>query len=90
MEIPALHQPTKTIAFAIRSVDRWVSLYAFCEPHRSAIGTVIAVGAVMEIPALHQPTRTQPNLQKTIALPIRSVDLNPTYKNYKDYENYSF
>ena len=39
-----------------RFQKRWVSLYAFCEPHRSAIGTVIAVGAVMEIPALHQPT----------------------------------
>ena len=35
-----------------RFQKRWVSLYAFCEPHRSAIGTVIAVGAVMEIPAL--------------------------------------
>ena len=39
-----------------RFQKRWVSLCAFCESHRSAIGTVIAVGAVMEIPALHQPT----------------------------------
>ena len=41
-----------------RFQKRWVSLCAFCESHRSAIGTVIAVGTVMEIPALHQPTRT--------------------------------
>ena len=39
-----------------RFQKRWVSLCAFCESHRSAIGTVIAVGTVMEIPALHQPT----------------------------------
>ena len=53
-----------------RFQKRWVSLCVFCESHRSAIGTVNAVGTVMEIPALHQPTRTT----KTIALPIRSLD----------------
>ena len=60
-----------------RFQKRWVSLCAFCESHRSAIGTVIAVGAVMEIPALHQPTKTT----KT------NISMK-TYKNYRS--RYSF
>ena len=47
----------KTIAFAIRSVDRWVTLYVFCQRRGLLIGTVIAVATSFGL-------IVQPNLQE--------------------------
>ena len=41
----------KTIAFAIRSVDRWVTLHVFKDSRRTEIGTKLDVGPHMELPA---------------------------------------
>ena len=41
----------KTIALPIRSVDRWVTLYEFCQGPRSMQGTVISVGTDLSLPA---------------------------------------
>ena len=80
----------KALGFALRILrttsfgDCWVSLCAFCESHRSAIGTVNAVGTVMEIPALHQPTedyrRLSPSLSAQLipTQPTRTVCLMPS------------
>ena len=41
----------KTIALPIRSVDRWVTLYEFCQWRRSAFRTVITVGTDLDLSA---------------------------------------
>ena len=57
----------------------WVTLCGFCQPHRSAMGTLIPVGPVFELSAqpnlqeLPQLIPTQPT-EATIALTIRSLD----------------
>ena len=41
----------KTIAFAIRSVDRWVTLHVFCQPRRTAIRTDLDAALLLGFPA---------------------------------------
>ena len=47
----------KTIAFAIRSIDRWVSLHVIDKVQCLVFWTVNAIGTVLVLPAL-------PNLQE--------------------------
>ncbi len=92
MEIPALHQLQElqrlSPPYSV-DVDRWVSLCAFCESHRSAIGTVNAVGTVMEIPALHQPTRTTRTILRRLISVIMHM-FRHTRSTPTTNENYSF
>ena len=60
----------KTIVFAIRSVDRWVSLRVISNEVFFAYRTDIAIGTVLDLPAL-------PNLQELASI-CRDTENVPT------------